>query len=139
MIDKKELNKYLKEVRQHLICTKKEKQQIIHTVRDAVITFANENNIHDIDGIYMNFGTPKIVAKQYHFPADYETTKRKLFIRRALITGFSLIMILFAVYISVLLYDHITDGDTMIYITPAVEITSDEFETFQEKSNHEQP
>lgn len=139
MIDKKELNKYLKEVRQHLICTKKEKQQIIRTVRDAVITFANENNIHDIDGIYMNFGTPKIVAKQYHSPADYETTKRKLFIRRALITGFSLIMILFAVYISVLLYDHITDGDTMIYITPAVEITSDEFETFQEKSNHEQP
>ena len=28
MIDKKELNKYLKEVRQHLICTKKEKQQM---------------------------------------------------------------------------------------------------------------
>lgn len=139
MIDKKELNKYLKEVRQHLICTKKEKQQIIRTVRDAVFTFANENNIQDIDGIYMNFGTPKIVAKQYHSPADYETTKRKLFIRRALITGFSLIMILFAVYISVLLYDHITDGDTVIYITPAVEITSDEFETFQEKTNHDQP
>ncbi len=139
MIDKKELNKYLKEVRQHLICTNKEKRQIINTVRDAALTFADENNMQDIDGIYMNFGTPKAVAKQYLPETDLKKVKRKMYFRRALIIVLSLIILLFSIYISAVLYNHITDGDTVIYITPAVEITSDEYKTILESISNEQP
>lgn len=134
MINKKEIRKYVREVKKYLMCTIKEKNSISKNVMSAVLTYTEENNIQDIDEIYMHFGTPKAVAKQYLPDADLKAVKRKLIFRRILISVLSVIISAFAIYVTIMIIEQFVHTNTTIYVTPAIEIPLDDME---ESSSYE--
>ena len=134
-----EIKKYLNDVKKNLICSFKTKKQILSSVRSSVYDYAEENNIQDIKDIYSHFGTPPEIAQVYLPEPDINIIKRCSFLKGILLAMLICILAWLVFFLTGLLCIYSELEENEINISPAIEITSSEFETFQERSNHEQP
>ncbi len=135
----KEINKYLHNIKKNLICPYKEKKQILSSVRTSVYDYAEDNNIQDINSICSQFGTPQEIAQIYLPEPDINIIKRRSFLKKILLAMLICFLAWLVFFLIGLLCIYSELEENEINVSPAIEITSDEFDTFQERSNHEQP
>ena len=80
---KKDLNRYLTEISEYLICSKRQKKIILENLQTSIRDYVEYENVQDISAVYNHFGSPEDIAKTYlaNFvkPADVKkpSIKRK--------------------------------------------------------------
>lgn len=91
----KEIEKYLSEIRDSLVCSSKLKNEIISEIEGLLYDFAERKEIRDISEIYEHFGTPEEMAKTYLSQADPKTIRNAIKFKKVVIVGvlFALLML----------------------------------------------
>lgn len=114
------MRKYLKDISKYLVCSGKQKKEILKNIEASVVDYVSDNNITDIQDVYKHFGNPEEIAKTYlgdiADPADVRKAigKKKLLIIVALI---ALTILLVALTIA-LIDGHFTHSGYIIEGTP---------------------
>ncbi len=92
----KEIEKYLSEIRDGLVCSRKLKKEIINEIEGFVYDYAERKEIRDISEIYEHFGTPEEMAKTYLSQADPKAIKRAVNMRKVVIIGITMALLMLA-------------------------------------------
>lgn len=92
----KEIEKYLSEIRDSLVCSSKLKNEIISEIEGFVYDFAERKEIRDISEIYEHFGTPEEMAKTYLSQADPKEIKRAVNVRKVVVIGITVALLMLA-------------------------------------------
>lgn len=117
----KDIEKYIDEVEDYLVCLKKSKQKVIDEIRNSIYVYAEENGIADIKEVYDHFGTPEEIASQHLSAVDPKKIKKALSVKKAIITALAIIVSMVAVMIIIELIDchketHGTFEETLIVL-----------------------
>lgn len=81
-----ELNQYYRQIRRHLPCSRKQKQQIMDRFRQSVSNYREETPLADFSSIQAHFGTPEQIAHAYIAEMEIPEIARKFNIKKALIS-----------------------------------------------------
>lgn len=95
----KEIEAYISEIKKNLLCSTSQKNSITSDLRNSVIDFADSNNIDDINDIYAHFGTPQDIANQSISETEPQKLKKKFNLRKIVIIGVLIAVLIFAVVI----------------------------------------
>lgn len=125
----KETEKYISDVSSRLLCSKKKKKEIIEDIRGAVLDFTEANGTNDIKEVYEHFGTPEELAKAHMSELDPEQIKKKVNIRRVLITMVVVILVVFTIGVIAIVIDNNSKKVSYIVETPVNEIILDNSKT----------
>ena len=74
----RELKNYYGEISKVLICSGREKREIINSIKESVSCYLNEHPEADIDEIRSIFGTSKEVAEEYLNNETAESIRTKI-------------------------------------------------------------
>ena len=115
----KDIEKYIDEVEEYLVCISKDKKDVLDEIRNSIYVYAEEKGIADISEIYDRFGTPEEIASQALSTVDPKKIKKALSIKRTVIAALAIIVSMVAVMIIIELIDshketHGTFEDTII-------------------------
>ncbi len=122
----KDIEKYIDEVEEYLVCLEKNKQKVIDEIRNSIYVYAEENGISDIDEVYERFGTPEEIASQYLSTVDPKMIKKALSIKRIVVIALTAIVVSFIVFLVVMFMDahkdnHGTIEETMIVLEEGID------------------
>lgn len=101
----KDIEKYINEVEEYLVCLEKNKQKVIDEIRNSIYVYAEENGISDIGEVYDRFGTPEEIASQHLSAIDPKRIKKALSIKRVVAAAMAAIVLMVAVMIIIELID----------------------------------
>lgn len=101
----KEIEKYLIEVKSNLVCGGRLRRNIIKEIRSSVFDYADIKGIKDITEIYNHYGTPEDMARTYLSQVDPNKIRNAVNIRKVIIIGVVLALLIFAIYMTLMLID----------------------------------
>lgn len=101
----KDINKYLKAVKDYLFCDYKKRKEFVSEIETAIYDYAEKKGISDISEIYSHFGTPEEVAKTYISQTDPAKIKRAVNIRRIVIGGVIAVITIVVVFFAACFID----------------------------------
>ncbi len=114
---KKDIEKYLSQVKAYLPCRNADKTAIIKDIRQAILEFAENSGAETIDDIYNRFGTPEEIAKAYLSDAEPQNIKKAINVRKVIIAAVvAFLLILLGFLIAVFLDLH-GDGYGTVTVT----------------------
>ncbi len=95
----KEIKKYLSEIKSNLICSGKQKRDIIKEIEGSVYEYAENKGIKDISEVYNHFGTPEEVARTHLSQIEPKKIKNAVNVRKVVIIGVLAVIFMLAVYL----------------------------------------
>ncbi len=101
----KEIKKYLSEIKSNLICSGKQKRDIIKEIEDSVYEYAENKGIKDISEVYNHFGTPEEVARTHLSQIEPKKIIKAVNVHRVIIMGVVAILVIFTIALSITLLD----------------------------------
>lgn len=107
----KEIEKYLSEIQNNLICNSKAKKNIIEEISGSVYDFAEAKGINDISEIYEHFGTPEEMARTYLSQSDPKKIAKAVRIKKAVVIGVIVAILLFAISLIIAIIDSHRSND----------------------------
>lgn len=111
----KDIEKYIDEVEDYLVCLKKSKQKVIDEIRNSIYVYAEENGISDIGEVYDHFGTPEEIASQHLSAIDPKRIKNALSIKRVFAIALTALVASFIVFLVALFIDaHKSNNATFV-------------------------
>ncbi len=114
---KKDIEKYLSQVKAYLPCRKADKTAIIKDIRQAILEFTENSGAETIDDIYKRFGTPEEIAKAYLSDTEPQNIKKAINVRKVIIAAVvAFLLILLGFLIAVFLDLH-GDGYGTVTVT----------------------
>ena len=120
---KKDLNRYLTEVGEYLICSKRQKKIILENLQTSIRDYVEYENVQDISAVYNHFGSPEDIAKTYlaNFvkPADVKKALNK---KKVFIVGVVVALLIWLIAVVFALIDSYTKGPVVIIHGPAIEV-----------------
>ena len=102
---RKGINKYIKEIKQNIICDFKTRNKFIADIKNSVYDFVECENIVAIDDIYNHFGTPQQIAKEFFLNADVKKIKRRMNFTKVVIVGVVIALLMFGTALVIELID----------------------------------
>lgn len=116
----KDIEKYIDEVEEYLVCLEKNKQKVIDEIRNSIYVYAEENGISDIGEVYDHFGTPEEIASQHLSAVDPKKIKKALSIKRVFAIALSALVVSFIVFLVAMFMDAHKDNNGTIEETMIV-------------------
>lgn len=111
---KKDVKKYIKDVRSYLLCDYKTQSKFINRLKNDIFSYIEDNSVNDINKVYEQFGKPEDIAKNFFKNSDMRRIKRKMNIGRMIIFGAAAALIIWAVGVSISFVDgKITDRQSI--------------------------
>ena len=109
---KKEINKYIKEIKLNIICDFKTRNKFISDIKNSIFDFVECENIVSMDDIYNHFGTPQQIAKEFFLNADVKKIKRRMNFTKIVLIGIIVALIMWATTLVYAIIDanYIHDG-----------------------------
>jgi len=99
-ITNQEIDRYIKEISDNLICSSKTKKRFLKEFRCNVNEYVQTNRVQQFDDVIKHFGTPSEIAKEFFVPENYCDIKPVIKFRH---TVFKLLLGLAAVILSLVL------------------------------------
>ncbi len=115
---KKDIDKYLSQVKAYLPCRKADKTAILEDIRQAIFEFKENSGTENIDDIYNRFGTPEEIAKAYLSDAEPQNIKKAINIRKVIIAAVVAIIMIYLGVMFLIVYD--AHNETHGYFTEIV-------------------
>ena len=100
-----EIEKYLFEIQNNLVCSNKAKKNIISEIEGFVYDYAEVKGVTDISELYEHFGTPEEMARTYLSQADPKKIAKAVRVKKAVIIGVIVAILLFAISLVIALLD----------------------------------
>lgn len=110
----KDIEKYIDEVEEYLVCLEKNKQKVIDEIRNSIYVYAEENGISDIGEVYDHFGTPEEIASQHLSTVDPKKIKKALSIKRVFAIALTALVVSFIVFLVAMFMDAHKDNNGTI-------------------------
>lgn len=110
----KDIEKYIDEVEEYLVCLEKNKQKVIDEIRNSIYVYAEENGISDIGEVYDRFGTPEEIASQHLSAVDPKKIKKALSIKRVFAIALTALVVSFIVFLVAMFMDAHKDNNGTI-------------------------
>ena len=107
---KKDINKYIKEIKLNIICDFKTRNKFISDIKNSIFDFVECENIVSIDDVYNHFGTPQEIAKEFFLNADVKKIKRRMNFTKVVIVGVLIALVLWATAITIDLIDSLNNN-----------------------------
>lgn len=123
MITQKEINRYIKDIKKELLYGTKESRQFLKELKQNVTDYAEENQNADMAEVTEQFGKPEEIAATFFEQYSKDGIKRKVNIRRVVVTAVAVSMIIFVIALITAIIDSHNSGSGYTIITPAEEIT----------------
>ena len=101
----KEIEKYLSEIQNNLVGSNKAKKNIISEIEGLVYDYAEVKGVKDISDIYSHFGTPEEMAQTYLSQSDPKKIAKAVRIKKAVVIGVIVALIMLAISLTVTLFD----------------------------------
>lgn len=113
----KEIEKYLSEIRNNLVCNRKLKKVIIEEIEGSVYDYTESKGVNDISEIYEHFGTPEEMARTYLSQVDPKKIRKATNVRKVVIIGVVAAIAIFVTYLALAFMDghKNTDGFVEYY------------------------
>lgn len=111
---KKEIEKYLSEIQNNLVGSNKAKKNIIGEIEGLVYDYAEVKGVKDISDIYSHFGTPEEMAQTYLSQSDPKKIAKAVRIKKAVIIGVIVTILLFAIYLLLAFVDGHKNSDGFV-------------------------
>ncbi|MBE6813797.1 MAG: hypothetical protein E7523_13140 [Ruminococcaceae bacterium] len=97
--------RYVREVNKELIATPKQKRKLFGDLKSDIHDRIADGKIAGYEDIVAHFGTPVQVAKDFFATADVKEIKKKLMIRRIIISAVLFCVLLWVGVVAYLKYD----------------------------------
>lgn len=101
----KEIRKYKKHVKALLICDSKTAKSYLSDLENGIADFVENSGATSIEEVITRFGEPEVVARAFFESADIRKIKRRMNIKRVLLAGVLLAVVIWAVAVSYLSID----------------------------------
>ena len=101
---KKEINKYLKEIKNNLLISKARKK-FIKTLKESIYEYMENNPDADIKSIIENFGTPDEIANSFAAIINYREINKHTHIKRIILSGILILLSITVIYLSAAFID----------------------------------
>lgn len=88
---KKDIKKYIKNIKRNLPCVNKTMQDLIKKMQKSIEVYVYENNVENIKEIEKHFGTSKSVAEEFAVGLDSNYVKAYKFKRRTVTVFLSIL------------------------------------------------
>lgn len=98
----KEIRKYKKHVKALLICDSKTAKSYLSDLENGIADFVENSGATSIEEVITRFGEPEVVARAFFESADIRKIKRRMNIKRMLLVGVLLAVVIWAVAVSYL-------------------------------------
>lgn len=98
----KEIQKYKKHVKALLICDSKTAKSYLSDLENGIADFVENSGATSIEEVITRFGEPEVVARAFFESADIRKIKRRKNIKRMLLVGVLLAVVIWAVAVSYL-------------------------------------
>lgn len=112
----KELKKYYRDVKDHLICDNKTKQRIIASLKEDISIKLETCSISSIDDIIEIFGTPEQIAANYRIEDFIKINNTKRVITKAVIIALSIIVLIIFAYFAFVLIGDLISGNGYVEV-----------------------
>ncbi len=99
-ITNQEIDRYIKEISDNLVCSSKTKKRFLKEFRRDVNEYIQTNRVQKFDDVIKRFGTPSEIAKEFFVPENYCDFKHIIKFRH---TVFKLLLVLAAVILALVL------------------------------------
>ena len=107
---KKDINQYIKEIKQNIICDFKTRKKFISDIKNSIYDFVECENSTSIDDVYHHFGTPQQIAKEFILNADVKKIKRRMNFTKVVFVGVIIAIVLWATAVTIDLIDSLRDN-----------------------------
>lgn len=107
---KKDINQYIKEIKQNIICDFKTRKKFISDIKNSIYDFVECENSTSIDDVYHHFGTPQQIAKEFFVNADVKKIKRRMNFTKVVFVGVIIAIVLWATAVTIDLIDSLRDN-----------------------------
>ncbi len=114
---KKDIEKYLSQVKSYLPCRNADKTAILEDIRQAIFEFTENSGAETIDDIYNRFGTPEEIAKAYLSDADPKKITKTINRDKLLISFVAAALIIFVGFMTAVFIDSRFDHNGTLHIT----------------------
>lgn len=101
----KEIQKYKKHVKALLICDSQTAKSYLSDLENGIADFVENSGATSIEEVITRFGEPEVVARAFFESADIRKIKRRMNIKRMLLVGVLLAVVIWAVAVSYLSID----------------------------------
>ena len=102
---KKDINQYIKEIKQNIICDFKTRKKFISDIKNSIYDFVECENSTSIDDVYHHFGTPQQIAKEFFVNADVKKIKRRMNFTKVVFVGVFVALLMFGTALVIELVD----------------------------------
>lgn len=123
----KDIRNYISDVGKNLVCSRKQKNQILKDIENDVLDYTDNKQITDINEIYAHFGTPEDLAKTFLSSADVKSVKRKIKTRNIVLAFTVVVLTVFAVFIGYVIADQ-HDASGHFFADSPIEVLSVSYE-----------
>lgn len=101
----KDIERYIKDINLHLLCSRSEKKKIISDLKETVFDYAESNNIENAQQIFDHFGSVQYVAESFNKTFNSNTVAKSINFKRATIASFLALVAVVTVFFSALFAD----------------------------------
>lgn len=124
-VTQQEIDRYIKEISNNLVCSSKIKERFLKEFRSDVNEYIQINRVQHFDDVIKHFGTPHKIAEEFIIPDNYKFIQKAINLKKTIIIFSSIVLLSFIVY---LVFSYIdghksTNGSHIIEIVDGTDVS----------------
>ena len=98
-ITNQEVDRYIKEISNNLVCSSKIKKRFLKEFRGNVKEYIQTNRVKQFDDVIKHFGTPHKIAEEFITPDNFNFIQKAINLKKTIIIFSSIVLFSFIVYL----------------------------------------
>lgn len=98
-ITTQEIDRYIKEISDNLVCSSKIKKRFLKEFRYDVNEYIQTNRVQKFDDVIKHFGTPHKIAEEFIIPENLEAIQKAVKLKKVIIILSSIALFSFTLYL----------------------------------------
>ncbi len=98
-ITNQEIDRYIKEISNNLVCSSKTKKRFLKEFRCDVNEYIQTNRVKQFDDVIKHFGTPHKIAEEFITPENFKVIQKAIKLKKTIIIFSSIVLFSFIVYL----------------------------------------
>ena len=98
-ITNQEIDRYIKEISDSLVCSSKIKKRFLKEFRYDVNEYIQTNRVQKFDDVIKHFGTPHKIAEEFIIPENLEAIQKAVKLKKVIIILSSIALFSFTLYL----------------------------------------
>ena len=98
-ITNQEIDRYIKEISDNLVCSSKIKKRFLKEFRYDVNEYIQTNRVQKFDDVIKHFGTPHKIAEEFIIPENLEAIQKAVKLKKVIIILSSIALFSFTLYL----------------------------------------